>query len=47
MHWKPDTLMEDALIAATAQVHRLTIATQYSADIKALGVEVFNLFEGS
>ncbi len=46
MHRKSDTLMEDALIAATAEVHRLTIATRNEADFKALGVGVFNPFEG-
>jgi predicted nucleic acid-binding protein len=46
MHRKSDTLMEDALIAATAQVHRLTIATGHVADFSALGVKVFNPFEG-
>jgi predicted nucleic acid-binding protein len=46
MHRKSDTLMEDALIAATAQVHRLTIATRNAAGFSALGVEVFNPFGG-
>ena len=46
MHRKSDTLMEDTLIAATAQVHRLTIATRNVADFSALGVGVFNPFEG-
>ena len=45
MHRKSDTLMEDALIAAMAQVHRLTIATRSVANFSALGVEVFNPFE--
>jgi predicted nucleic acid-binding protein len=46
MHRKSDTLMEDALIAATAQVHRLTIATRNEADFAALGVGVLNPFVG-
>jgi predicted nucleic acid-binding protein len=47
MHRKSNTLMEDALIAATAHTHRLTIATRNVADFSALGVDVFNPFEGS
>jgi len=46
MHRKSDTLYEDAMIAATAQVHGLTVATRNVADIKALGMNVFNPFEG-
>jgi predicted nucleic acid-binding protein len=37
-------LYEDAMIAATAQVHGLTVATRNVADFKALGFEVFNPF---
>lgn len=44
MHRKSDTLYEDAMIAATAKVHGLTVATRNVADFKALGVEVFNPF---
>ncbi|WP_218509004.1 type II toxin-antitoxin system VapC family toxin [Variovorax sp. dw_308] len=44
MHRKSDTLYEDAMIAATARVHGLTVATRNVADFKALGVEVFNPF---
>ena len=44
MHRKSDTLYEDAMIAATAKVHGLTIATRNFADFKALGLEVFNPF---
>jgi len=46
MHRKSDTLYEDAMIAATAQVHGLTVATRNVADFKALGIAVFNPFEG-
>jgi predicted nucleic acid-binding protein len=46
MHRKSDTLYEDAMIAATAQVHGLTVATRNVADFKALGIEVFNPFGG-
>ena len=42
MHRKSDTLYEDAMIAATAQVHGLTIATRHVADFQAVGLEVVN-----
>lgn len=44
MHRKSDTLCEDAMIAATAKVHGLTVATRNVADFQALGVSVFNPF---
>lgn len=44
MHRKSDTLYEDAMIAATAKVNGLTVATRNVADFEALGVEVFNPF---
>lgn len=44
MHRKSDTLYEDAMIAATAKVHALTVATRNVADFNALGLEVFNPF---
>jgi predicted nucleic acid-binding protein len=44
MHRKSDTLYEDAMIAATAKVHGLVVATRNVADFQALGVEVFNPF---
>jgi len=44
MHRKSDTLYEDAMIAATAKVHGLTVATRNVADFKALNTEVFNPF---
>jgi len=44
MHRKSDTLYEDAMIAAAAKVHGLTVATRNVADFKALGLEVFNPF---
>lgn len=44
MHRKSDTLYEDAMIAATAQVHGLTVTTRNVADFNALGLDVFNPF---
>jgi predicted nucleic acid-binding protein len=44
MHKKSDTLYEDAMIAATAKVHGLTVATRNVSDFNALGTEVFNPF---
>lgn len=44
MHRKSDTLYEDAMIAATAKVHGLTVGTRNVADFDALGLAVFNPF---
>lgn len=44
MHRKSDTLYEDAMIAASAKVHGLTVATRNVADFNALGIDVFNPF---
>jgi predicted nucleic acid-binding protein len=41
---KSDTLLEDAMIAATARVHGLTVATRNERDFKTFGVAVFNPF---
>lgn len=44
MHRKSDTLYEDAMIAATAKMNGLTVATRNVADFDALGVAVLNPF---
>jgi predicted nucleic acid-binding protein len=44
MHKKSDTLYEDAMIAATAKVHGLTVVSRNVADFEALGFNVFNPF---
>ena len=45
MDRKPDHLLEDAMIAATAKVHDLVVATRNEADFKLLGVAVVNPFK--
>ncbi len=44
MHRKPDRLVEDAMIAATATVHGLTVVTRNVRDFDGLGVRTFNPF---
>jgi toxin FitB len=44
MHRASDTLYEDAMIAATAKLHQLTVVTRNVADFKAFGVPVLNPF---
>jgi toxin FitB len=41
---KHQALREDAMIAATARVHGLTVATRKEKDFKYLGVEILNPF---
>ena len=50
-HWakliqrKSNTLIEDAMIAATAISNGLTVATRNTRDFKALGLEAFDPFQ--
>ena len=44
MHRRSRTLSEDAMIAATARVHGLTVATRNDRDFRALDVAVLNPF---
>ncbi len=47
MAGKPDALREDAMIAATARVHGLTVATRDEKDFRRLGVEIVNPFKSN
>jgi predicted nucleic acid-binding protein len=47
MAGKPTTLREDGMIAATAAVHGLTVATRDERDFKQLGVYVVNPFKAT
>jgi toxin FitB len=44
MHRKPDRLIEDAMIAAIAAVHGLTVVTRNLRDFEGFGVRTFNPF---
>lgn len=39
-----DTLSMDAMIAATARVHKLTVATRNTRDFETFGVEIYDPF---
>ena len=45
MYGKPDDVLEDAMIGATARVHELTVATPNERDFASLGIRVFNPFK--
>ncbi|MBI3156406.1 MAG: type II toxin-antitoxin system VapC family toxin [Burkholderiales bacterium] len=44
MHRRSDTVYEDAMIAATARVHDLTVVTRNVGDFAAFGVRWFDPF---
>jgi toxin FitB len=44
-HRHSDTLIEDAMIAATAEIHDLTVVTRNVRDFEAFGVRTFNPFQ--
>lgn len=43
-HRRSETLVEDAMIAATARMHGLTVVTRNVGDFQALGVPLVNPF---
>ncbi len=47
MDRKPDQLLEDAMIAATARVHQLVVATRNEKDFSQLDVRILNPFKTS
>ena len=47
MHRRPDHLLADALIAATAIVHHLVVVTRNVSDFAAFGVRILNPFEAT
>jgi toxin FitB len=44
MHRASNTLYEDAMLAATARVHKLTVVTRNVTDFKHFGVQMLNPF---
>lgn len=44
MHRRPDDLIEDAMIAATALIHDLTVVTRNVRDFERFGVTTLNPF---
>jgi len=44
MRGKSDTLLEDAMIAATARIHGLPVATRNERDFASFAVETFDPF---
>ena len=44
MHHQSDALLEDAMIAATAQVHHLTVVTRNTRDFAAFDVPLLDPF---
>jgi toxin FitB len=47
MHRKSETIYEDAMIAAIAKIHGLTVVTRNTADFKSFGVPLLNPFKSN
>jgi predicted nucleic acid-binding protein len=47
MHGRSDTLYEDAMIAATAKLHQLTVVTRNVGDFAHFDIDLFNPFESN
>lgn len=47
MNGKPDDLLEDVMIAATAKIHELIVATRNERHFVPLGVQIFNPFKAT
>ena len=47
MDQKPDQLLTDGMIAATARVHHLIVVSRNERDFKQLGVRILNPFKTS
>jgi toxin FitB len=45
MNGKRDDLLEDLMIAATARIHELTVATRNERDFASVDVKIFNPFK--
>jgi predicted nucleic acid-binding protein len=45
MHRKSDTLIEDAMIAAIARLHGLTVVTRNTVDFRSFGVSLLDPFK--
>jgi len=45
MQGRPHHLLEDVMIAATARIHGLTVATRNERDFEQLDVEIINPFK--